>query len=53
MVKKIGNTLQALSGSTFDDIANEMDTHTAVLALMRFLLLKDTVSVNAHDDAHM
>lgn len=42
-MKKIRNTLQALSSSTFDDLANEMDAHTAVLALMRFLLLKDTV----------
>lgn len=43
MVKKITKSMQALSGDSFDDIATEMDLHTAVMALLRFLLLRDTV----------
>src|SRR3546814_4592474 len=43
-VEKITSTIHALGNVSFDDIAAEMDTHTASLALLRFLLLKDTVN---------
>src|SRR3546814_14659625 len=43
-VEKITSTIHALGNVSFDDIAAEMDPHTAILALRRFCHLQDTVN---------